>query len=112
MILNQSRYEAAKDNLKELTASIAKFEVLVDGEADRFALQGLDAMKGFASDMQRDINEYLFLKSGKFVSPKSFRPSELPKILIQTRIASCLSQQEPTGASRRSTNGLRSNIEV
>ena len=94
MILYESQYETLKDKLKEMNASIAKFEELVDSETDQFTLQGIDAMKGFAANMQRDVDEYLLLQSGNFIPPKLFSLGELPKILIQTRIARGMSQRD------------------
>lgn len=94
MILNDGQYEALKESLDEMSASIAKFDDSVSIERDWLATQGIATLKGFASDMQQDIEEYHLLTSGKFVPPTSFRICELPKILIQTRIACGLTQHE------------------
>ena len=94
MILDETHYRAVKARLAEMNTSIGEFEEVDGCKLDWIATQGLATLKGWASDMQQDIEEYLSLKSGKFVPPTSFKVSDLPKILIQTRIASGLTQCE------------------
>ena len=94
MILNERHYDVAKARLAEMSASIGEFEEVDSSKLDWFAKQGIATLKGFASDMRQDIEEYVLLKSGKFVPPTSFKICELPKILIQTRIARGLTQHE------------------
>ena len=93
MILYERQYQALQKNLTEINASIANIEAIEDSKKDKVTLLGFEALKSFASDIHRDIEDYLLLKSGKFKPPKSFKLSELPRILIQTRIARGLSQE-------------------
>ncbi len=93
MIIYQRQYEASQKNLSKMKASIADFEAM-DEKVGVAKLQEFQALKGFAADIQQDINDYLLLKSGKFVPPKSFELPDLPKILIQTRIARGWTQKD------------------
>ena len=94
MILNETQYEVVKARLAEMNASIGKFDKVDNSKLDWMAKQGIATLKGWASDMQQDIDEYQFLKSGKFVPPTSFTIRELRRILIQTRIARGLTQHD------------------
>ena len=107
MILYERQYQALQKNLTEINASIAKVEAIDDSKKDKITLLGFEALKSFASDIHRDIEDYLLLKSGKFKPPKSFKLSELPRILIQTRIARGLSQEYLANATQLDFSRLK-----
>lgn len=92
MILNDRQLEASQNNLNSLNASIARIETNEDISADKVKMFELNALKGFSNDMQREIDEYTSLRSGNFEPPRDFVLSELPKILIQTRLSQGWSQ--------------------
>lgn len=93
MILYDRQYEALQKNLSKIKASVAEFEA-IDDKVGVTKLQEFQALKGISDEIQQEINDYLRLKSGKFLPPKSFELSELPKILIQTRIALGWTQED------------------
>lgn len=94
MILNDEHRLAQEHNLRKLKISIAKFESIADCVDDQLNRLELQALQGFAIQFQQEIDDYDLLRSGKLHIPNSFSLSELPKILVQSRIALGWSQAE------------------
>ncbi len=92
MILNDEQLQVCQNRLNSLNASIKNVETREDVSADRVKMFALAGFKGFSNNMQKDIDEYKSLRSGNFELPRSFVLSELPKILIQTRLSRGWSQ--------------------
>ena len=93
MILDNKQHEAAKKKLHRLNKSIARIvenDECGNDPVKNFELAGL---KGFSTQIQQDIDDFEMLRSGEFETPASYNLTELPKILIQARIARGWSQQ-------------------
>ena len=87
MILDEKQFEAAKKNFDKLNKSIARVDVKNECAADPVKQFEIAALKRFAIQIRQDIEEFEMLRSGGFEPPSSYRLMELPKILIQARIA-------------------------
>lgn len=95
MIKNERQYRITKayaekcaKTIQELTKSPQQREHPVLRKAQ------VDAMKSQLEDLQREIKEYSVLRSGKRKIVSLGSLEELPKALIQARIAAGLSQEE------------------
>lgn len=94
MILDNKQHEAAKMNLDRLNKSIARIVENDECGNDPVKNSELAGLKGFSNQIQQDIDDFEMLRSGGFETPISYNLTELPKILIQARIASGWSQQK------------------
>ena len=54
----------------------------------------IDALKSQITDIEAEITEYNFLKSGQVSFSKTYALKELPRVLVQARIASGMSQTD------------------
>jgi ribosome-binding protein aMBF1 (putative translation factor) len=95
MIKNERQYRITKAHaekfekaIQETTKSPQRVEHPVLRKAQ------LDALKSQLKDLQREIKEYETLRSGKRKVVTLGSLEELPKTLIQARIAARLSQEE------------------
>lgn len=95
MIKNERQYHTTKARaekfvkaIRELTRSPQRVEYPVLHKAQ------IDAMRSQLEDLQRELKEYETLRSGKRKVITLGSPEELPKTLIQARIAAGLSQEE------------------
>ena len=80
------------------TAELAKLKSSLSSAGRRASSQPwlkqaeIDALKGQIADIQVEISEYELLKSGQIVLSKTFSLEELPRVLVQARIACGMSQ--------------------
>lgn len=94
MILDEKQYEAAIKKLDKLNRSIARIDENDERKYDRIKKFELAGLKGFATQIQKEVDDFDLLRSGVFEPPKTFNLTELPKILIQARIAGGWSQRQ------------------
>lgn len=96
MIKNERQYRITKAQAEKFDAAIRNLEAAPPDKRLHPKLQKaqLDALRSQLSDLQRDLEEYEALKSGKrrVIELDSFE--DLPRALIQARIASGMSQEE------------------
>jgi len=95
MIKNERQYRITKAQAEKLHTAIQKFTKTVPRRVHPVLRKAqLDALKSQVADLQRELAEYERLHSGKrkIVALRSLE--ELPKTLIQARIARGLSQEE------------------
>lgn len=94
MILNDQQLRASKKNLSKLNTSIGQLEIEEKVASEQFRNLEIQALKGFATDILRDIEAYEELLRGNFKPKKLTILSDLPILLIQTRIALGWSQEK------------------
>ena len=94
MILNDQQLSVAQRHLGDLTTWISELKSAVNASSDQFLFLELRGLEGFATDIQREIKEYKTLREGTFTSPPPTNLSDLPVLLIQTRIARGWSQEK------------------
>lgn len=94
MILDDKQYAGAKEKLDLLNHSIAQFSANEDTKHDQLKKVELDALKVFATQIHEEIEEFEGLRTGKYTPPNTYNFSDLPNILIKTRIARGWSQQK------------------
>ena len=94
MLLDIKQQKAAKKNLDRLNRSIARIVEKDECGNDPIKNFELAALTGFSNQIQQDIDDFEMLRSGEFETPISYTLTELPKILIQARIALGWSQQK------------------
>src|SRR5437867_2108395 len=96
MIKNERQYRITKAQAEKFDAAIRNLEAAPQDKRVHPKLQKaqLDALRSQLSDLQKDLEEYEALKSGKrrVIELDSFE--DLPRVLIQARIASGMSQEE------------------
>ncbi len=95
MIKNERQYRITKAHVEKFARTIAEAEArpnpAIHPKLRRAELEGLNSQ---LDDLKRELYEYEALRSGKrrFIALESIE--ELPKTLIQARIAAGLSQEE------------------
>lgn len=94
MILDDKQYAGAKEKLDLLNHSIAQFSANEDTKHDQLKKVELDALKVFATQIHEEIEEFEGLRTGKYIPPNTYNFSDIPNILIKTRIARGWSQQK------------------
>lgn len=96
MIKNERQYRITKAQAEKFGSAIRNLEAAPQDKRVHPKLQKaeLDALRSQLSDLQKDLEEYEALKSGKrrVIELDSFE--DLPRVLIQARIASGMSQEE------------------
>jgi HTH-type transcriptional regulator/antitoxin HigA len=94
MIYSERQLSVAKAELAELQADLAAAQ-LKTSEPDAWLHDiEVDALRSQIADMEAEINEYELLKSGAITFAERYSLAELPKILVQARIAKGLSQTD------------------
>jgi len=93
MILNDQEYEFSLVQLGKFKDAVAEAE---ERTTDRpwFHDTEVNGMKSLISDLEKDTLHYALLKSGETVPQKVHSLEKLPTALIETRIASGLSQAD------------------
>ena len=94
MILNDQQLSAAQRHLGDLTTWISELKSEVSVSSDRFIILELRGLEGFADDIQSEIEEYETLREETFISPELTNLSDLPVLLVKTRIAQGWSQKK------------------
>ena len=93
MIFSDRQYAVSKAELDKLrkAAERAKAD---SSKHPRLREIEISAFKSQIADIEREIAEYDLLKSGAYTFAESFSLADLPKVLIQARIARGLSQTD------------------
>lgn len=97
MITNERQYKITKSQIDLLKKAITNFNLEEKTHQDGsevLALAELDALKSEVEVLENQVKEYDVLKSGVKFTLTTSSLAELPKILIQARIAQNLSQKE------------------
>ena len=94
MILNVQQLNVAQKRLIDLNTWIRELQLAVNGSSDQFLILELRALEGFAADIQSEIEEYETLREGTVTSPEPTNLSDLPVLLVKTRIAHGWSQEK------------------
>jgi HTH-type transcriptional regulator/antitoxin HigA len=93
MIYTDRQYSVSSIQLTELREALATAR---DRDSDQPWLKQaeIDALKSQIADIETEIAEYDLLKSGQVSFSKAYALEELPRILVQARIASGMSQTD------------------
>ena len=95
MIKNERQYRITKAQAEKFVKAIREMaESPVREEHPVLRKAQIDALKSQLEDLQREIKEYEILRSGKRKVVMLGSLEELPKTLIQARIAAGLSQED------------------
>lgn len=91
MICNDKQYGISREQLKKLEQALAAARECV---SDQLWLKNaeINALKSQIADIEAELAEYEFLKSGQLSLSKTYALEELPRVLMQARIASGMSQ--------------------
>ena len=94
MILTDLQLRASQKHLSDLNTWISELKSEVNVSSDQFLILELQGLEGFAADIQSEIEEYETLRGGTFTPPRLTKLSDLPVLLVQTRIARGWSQEK------------------
>jgi HTH-type transcriptional regulator/antitoxin HigA len=93
MIFSDRQYVVSKDQSSKLRSALER--VLADKKKhERLRKIEAKALESQISDIDREIADYDLLKSGSVAFAESYALADLPRILIQARIAQGLSQTD------------------
>lgn len=93
MIFSDRQYAVSREQLDKLRAALAA--VAEDAvKHERLRKIEANALRGQIGDIEQEISDYELLKSGAFSFAESYSLADLPRILIQARIARGLSQSD------------------
>jgi len=93
MIRNELQYRTTKTQIEKFALALADAETRTVGESLLRKLES-DALRCQLQDLQREVREYEELRSGRCGVIRADSFEELPRALIQARIAAGLSQKE------------------
>lgn len=93
MIYSNKQYSISSAELKKLKTALAAAEAR---ETTQFWLKQaeIDAFKSQIAEIEAELSEYKLVKSGQISFSKTYALEELPRILVQARIAAGLSQTD------------------
>jgi HTH-type transcriptional regulator / antitoxin HigA len=95
MILSDRQYKVTQTELANLKDALAAASSTRRKDVEPWIQQmETDALKSQISEMEADLAEYDFLKSGQVSFAETSSLSELPKVLVQARIAKGMSQTD------------------
>src|SRR5438034_11742529 len=90
MIFTDRQYEITRAELAKLETALAQ----LPAERDWIQKAQHDALHSQISDLQAEMAEYEMLKLGKVAFAETCSLKELPRVLVQARIARGLSQTD------------------
>jgi HTH-type transcriptional regulator/antitoxin HigA len=93
MIYSDKQYSVSKMQLAKLQEALAATSERVSDQPWLKQAE-IDAIKSQLSDIKAEIAEYELLKSGQISFAKAYALEELPRVLVQARIASGMSQTD------------------
>ena len=107
MILNDEQLQIAKSQLNQLKGWIAEIESREGQTNNQLRRMQLDGFHGFAYETAKDIEEYEDLRQGNFQHPETIDLSNLPKILVLTRIVLGWTQEKLAQRTNTKLDDLR-----
>jgi HTH-type transcriptional regulator / antitoxin HigA len=93
MIFSDKQYAVSKAQIATLQSALAATELRVS-DAEWLRQAEIDGLKSQMADIEAELAEYDLLKSGRASFSKSYALEELPRVLVQARIASEMSQTD------------------
>lgn len=90
MIYSDKQYSVAQDQLVNLQKAVATAKERVSDQAWLKQAE-VSALESQIADIEAELAEYDLLKSGQVSFSKSYALAELPRVLVQARIASGMS---------------------
>jgi HTH-type transcriptional regulator/antitoxin HigA len=94
MIFSDRQLSISKAALEKLKAALNVTGANAAGDASWLNALSVNALRSQISDVDSEITEYELLKSGQVALAKTCSLSELPRVLVQARIAQGLSQSD------------------
>lgn len=97
MITNERQFRISRAQLKKLRSAVASFDIQEAAKrigSPVLARAELEALLSQIDELAKQVHEYEVLKSGAVSNLKANSLSELPTLLIKTRIARGLSQRD------------------
>ena len=94
MIYSDRQYQITRAELLKLEAARAAVSTQIEASNAWLQKAQRDALKSQISDLQSEMAEYDMLKSGKVTFAEARSLSELPRVLVQARIARGMSQTD------------------
>lgn len=93
MIYSDKQYRVSSAQLSKLQKALGD---ALDHDSDQPWLKQaeIDALKSQIADIESELSEYDLLKSGQVSFSKTYALEELPRVLVQARVASGMSQTE------------------
>jgi HTH-type transcriptional regulator / antitoxin HigA len=91
MIYSDRQYQVSRTQLATLQAALAA--TVAGGSGDLSTIEA-DALRGQIADIEAEMSEYELLKAGQVTYSRTYSLSELPRVLVQARIARGLSQTD------------------
>jgi len=93
MIKNEKQYKISNKRLAEVTAKIDKITSATEVN-DLKKEMLLASLENIKEEVQKEVNDYSSLKSGKSTKLKERNISELPNLIIEYKIANNLTHKE------------------
>lgn len=93
MIFSDKQYSVSTAELEKLKSALAAAQKR-ETEQEWLKQAEIDALKSQISDIEAELVEYDLLKAGQIAFSKTYALEELPKVLVQARIAAGMSQTD------------------
>lgn len=93
MIYSDKQYSVSSAELAKLKHALSAAEGRL-GEQPWLKKAEIDALKSQIADVEAELADYDLLKSGRVSFSKSYALEELPRVLVQARIAAGMSQTD------------------
>ncbi len=94
MIFSDKQYAVSQRECEKLKQALATLESVKEPAEQLLKKAQADALRSQIADIEAEIAEYDLLRSGKITFSEASALSDLPKVLIQARIAKGLSQSD------------------
>ena len=93
MIFSDRQYTVSKDEVSKLRAAL---QAVASDSQKHARLRNIEAnaLKSQIADIERELADYDLLKSGAVTFSEAFSLGDLPRVLVQARIAAGLSQSD------------------